>query len=200
MGSGGTDEDDPSSSVLPHYEISSSQASMYQTPRQAGSSARQPPARKHVDGRIFSYPDGQLKKHHHHHHHHKHHHHHGHAQQTSGPSRSSQATIRPGRSTKSSRNASNTGSAVSSVVIGDPENVDDLFAYDAGNVAGGSYDPTAYTNIQTGPSTAPEGYHPSHLQVGATLAHLADSDMEYIKTETPEVKAEEDEYLYDDPL
>lgn len=172
---------------------------MFQTPRQADSSAasRQPPARKHVDGRIFSYPDGQLKKHHHHHHHHKHHHHHGHAQQTSGPSRSSQqSTLRPGHSTRS-RNASNTGSAVSSVVIGDPENVDDLFAYDAGNAAAG---PSQSTHAQAGPSTAPEGYHPSQLNVGATLAQLAESDMDYVKSETPEVKAEEEEYLYEEPL
>ncbi|KAK9896589.1 WD40 repeat-like protein [Cystobasidium minutum MCA 4210] len=185
--------DEETSSNFPHYEVSSSQASMYQTPRQVNSSAaRQPPARKHVDGRIFSYSDGQLKKHHHHHHHHQHHHHHGHTQtqQSGSTSRHTQSTLRPGRLTRS-RNHSNHGSAMSSVIVEDPGNVDDLFAYDAGNYAG----PSGSTYVQAGaePTAIPGGYDANHLQVGATLAHLADSSVKYVKGETPEVKAEEDE-------
>lgn len=83
------------------------------------------------------------------------------------------------------------------MIIADPENVDDLFAYDAGNTAAA---PSESTHSQVGPSTAPEGYHPNQLNVGATLAQLAESDMDYVKSETPEVKAEEEEYLYYEPL
>ena len=98
------------------------------------------------------------------------------------------------------RNLSNAGSAISSVIVGDPENVDDLFAYDAGDGAGPSG--TSYAQqTEAGPSTAPETAHQSQLSVGAALAHLANAGIDadddiHVKSETPEVKAEEEDVDY----
>lgn len=199
--------DDAEYPSLPHYEISTSQTSMYQTPRQGMSSTsrQQPPTRKHADGRIYSYPDGMLKKHHHHHHHHRHHHHHSSNTSRSNvtTSRASRTTIlRPDQSSSSrSRNASNTGSAISSVLVGgeEEENVDDLFAYDAGIHAGPStstyhpqevYDNTSNTIHQEGTEQYQDEWHPK-----ATFAHpgLIDEQNYQVKSETPDVKAEEED-------
>lgn len=193
----GSGDDDASSSV-PHYEVSSSQASMFQTPRQAGSSStRRPPARKHAEARFYSYPDIAGKQKHHHHHHHRHHHHHHSSQShNSSQSRSSNSTLRPGRST-ATRQLSNTGSAISSVIIGNHENVDDLFAYDAGDGAGES-DDTYANQAHAGTSDHHSQDHQGHLHIGAALANLANSaDETQVKSESAEVKAEQEDQEFE---
>lgn len=200
IGPGVSEEDDGSSS-LPHYEVSASQTSMFQTPRQAGAgTSRQPPARKHVDARFYSYPDMQQPKKHHHHHHRHHHHHHRGSTQAVNEDRRSRSTLRPGRSS-TARHLSNAGSAVSSVLVGDQENVDDLFAYDAGDSTAGPSGSSYVHHAYAGPSTATEDAHQNQLHVGGVLAnhmsHTSADDTQQVKCETPEVKAEEEEVEYE---
>jgi hypothetical protein len=186
----GAATDDENGSALPSYEFPASQASMYQTPRQAGTSTqRDHISWKHGDPRYQAGGfDAQAKKHHHHHHH-RHHHHH--AQSQSVGTRSTRSSLYPDQSISRGRNLSHSGSTLTSSFIAaeEAENLEELFAYSANHEAGpsGQYvEHYAGAGAYAEPS---EAYAHTSLDVGAALADYAESS----HSKTPDVKMEEED-------